>query len=343
MHGTETGGYFRCNRWQEDGGSDHEFYDTPPNPEEVVVPTNEDLSDPSRMRVIYGTAMHESMIARKKARDAGRFIHHFHRWSSHSSSRKLESNMAGNICNKMGPAVQAARDFLGDPDFNFGGKGLSFLHAAFTELDECRSVLLHSYPFSYYRYASVDQRTLQGRQYRRFSKEKKQYEKLQSALETVTEHLSDIVARNRIRANESQIQYLSVTSAEKRRDFTNFIINVQSEERKRSRRDANLGQTDVVTRIAGVAGESVDNPTEPLAEDALQTMVEEFQLRSESHELSDVDSEGFAEEETGNKMPTWSCSDCTFINSGRRTSCEMCGRRASEGDSSEDFAWNSDD
>lgn len=204
-HSTQTGGYFRCNRWQENP-EDHEYYDTPPNPEEIHVPTDEDLSDPSRMRAVYGTAMHESRVAYKKSKEVGRFIHHFHRWSAHSVSRKLESSMGESVCKRMEPVINAAKEYTRDTSFNFGGKGLWFLYAAFSELDECRSVLLHSYPYAYYRYGSLDLRRHGYRQYRHLLREKKQFEKLQSELELITENMSDIVARKHLRANESQVR-----------------------------------------------------------------------------------------------------------------------------------------
>ena len=169
------------------------------------MPTDEDLSDPNRMRVIYGTAMHESRVAHKKSKEVGRFIHHYHRWSAHSESRKLESSMRDNVCERLKPVVDAAKEFTGDASFNFGGKGLCFLYAAFSELDECRSVLLHSYPFAYYRYANVDLRRHGYRKFRYLLRERKQFEKLQSELELITENMSDIVARKHLRANESQV------------------------------------------------------------------------------------------------------------------------------------------
>ena len=130
----------------------------PPATDEIQEPTDEDLSDPSRMRVVYGTAMHESRVASKKSKEVGRFIHHFHRWSAHTQSRKLENEMGDTVCQRLKPVIDATKEFTGDYDFDFDGKGLSFLHADFSELNECRSVLLHSYPFAYYRYAKIDLR-----------------------------------------------------------------------------------------------------------------------------------------------------------------------------------------
>ena len=338
LHSTETGGYFRCNRWQENP-EEHEYYDTPPNPDEIVVPTNEDLSDPNRMRAIYGTAMHETRVAQKKAKEIGRFIHHYHRWSAHSSSRKLESTMGSSLCKRIKPVLEAAKNFTGDPSFDFLGKGLSFLHAAFTELDECRSVLLHSYPYAYYRYASLERRNLRTRIERSLWKEKKQFEQIQSELEMLVEHMSDIVAREHLRANESQIQYLTFTSAQKRKDFSNFILNTLSEEKKRSNRGRHHGQSSASTtsRITGISpplgrevSEEGDGDIEDRissAVDALQRSLEEFQLRMQGPELSEIDSDGFAEDAEA-QLYSWSCPDCTFANAERRVPfCEVCGRQ----------------
>eukprot|EP00977_Amphora_coffeiformis_P007361 scaffold1595_cov171-Amphora_coffeaeformis.AAC.2 len=349
LHSTQTGGYFRCNRWQQKP-EEHEYYDKPPDPEEIQTPTDEDLSDPARMRVIYGTAMHESRIAHKKAKEIGRFIHHYHRWSAHSQSRKLESDLSEKVCERLEPVMRAAKEFTEDPTFNFDGMGLSFLYAAFTELDECRSILLQSYPYAYYRFAPLDLRQLGYRQkFRYLHREKKQFEKLQSQLELLTENLSDIVARTHLRANVSQIQFLTVNSAEKRKDFTNFIITTLTEDDRDAKRSLLAGRPQEeklsTTRIIGMLdndGAVADEEeiggdgSASYFEDTLQQSLEEFQLRIDSHELSEVDSDGFGEHST--TFPPWSCPACTFVNEEPNVPlCEICGGPHPNTDENDDY------
>jgi ankyrin repeat protein len=334
LHSTQTGGYFRCNRWQENT-EEHEFYDTPPDPAEVRALTNEDLSNPTRMQVIYGTAMHESRVAHKKSREVDRFIHHYHRWSAHSQSRSLESKMRESVCKRLKPVVKASKEFTGDPSFNFGDKGLSFIHSAFTELDECRSVLLQSYPFAFYRYTPVDLRHRRYRHVRQLLiQEKRQFENLQSELEMLVEQMSDIVARTHLRANQSQIHFLTVTTADKRKDFANCLIALFAEEKRKLKTALSSSELEgeSVTRITGLAGVAPlegGSGSDPFAEnlrEAVQTSLENFRLRMESPELSEVDSDGFGDQ-MDTLLPPWSCLDCTFFNEDRDVPfCEMCGR-----------------
>ena len=118
LHNTETGGFFRCNRWQ--GEESHEFYDTPP-------PTPEPIPEGDAAEAAeqdgYGTAIHATRVALKNANEMNRFLHHFRRWSAHSESAALERNMANTVCSRLAPVVEAAIDFKGSSDFNFGGKG----------------------------------------------------------------------------------------------------------------------------------------------------------------------------------------------------------------------------
>lgn len=48
----------------------------------------------------------------------------------------------------------------------------------------------------------------------------------------MTEQLSDIVARAHLRATQTQIMFMTNEAAEKRRDFSSFMITVLNDERK---------------------------------------------------------------------------------------------------------------
>lgn len=240
MHSTNTGGFFRCNIWKEDDSDrilDKEEGDG-----------DDDLDPYSRNNYFeammnddgYGTSMHSARKAWKRKQEIRRFLDHYSHWEAHKDSNALEQKMADTVCTRLAPVVNAAIDFDGSPTFNFGGKGLSFIHNAFFELAECRSTLRHSYAFSFYRYPSkafskvslspptsylVNKR-----------KEKFRFERLQAELETLTEQLSDIVARSHLRASQIQITYLTSGAAEKRLELNNFIFQIYREEKREALR-----------------------------------------------------------------------------------------------------------
>jgi len=241
LHNSETGGFFRCNRWQEDS-EDHEYYDTPPptateqQTEDSQLPTEERSDAPHLVDQGYGSAMHSARSAWKKSRTMARFLHHYRRWIAHSESAALERHMADTACSRLAPVIEAAIEFSGFSDFNFGGKGLAFVHSAFAELLQCRSLLQHSYAFAFTRYPSAST-FRNNREYKAREREKGTFEQLQSELETLSEQLSDIVARSHLRATQSQIMFLTSTSAEKRREFTVLLISILDEARKEEKKE----------------------------------------------------------------------------------------------------------
>ena len=143
--------------------------------------------------------------------------------------------MGDSVCTRLAPVVEAAIAFDGSPLFNFGGNGLSFVHNAFLELLECRSILRHSYAFSYFRYPPSSSNELPpavGYLHNSKRKEKARFERTQSELEMLTEQMSDIVGRSHIRATQVQVAYLTAGAAAKRVDFTNFMFQIYREEKK---------------------------------------------------------------------------------------------------------------
>jgi len=342
LHNTETGGFFRCNRWVEQ--KEHEYYDTPPQAQDFQKPSNVDLSDPRTMEATYGTAMHHTRVAMKRSRDMARFLHHYQRWNAHAESAALERRMGDTVCQRLEPVINAAVEFTCDPSFNFSGKGLSFVHAAFTELLECRSMLQHSYAFSYFRYNSPTPRRY--KEFRRNLVELQAFEQLQSELEMMTEQMSDVVARSHLRATQAQITFLTAAASDKRKEFSNVMIGILMEERKEakrgsatsSRNDKSRNQitfADLLESIDagvddddnyGIPTQSIQDPvlsgiqnSEEL-EEALRASLEEFNL-------STPDEEGVEVEES-EVVGDWPCSACTYVNSSGRW-CEMCGTRKS--------------
>ncbi len=344
MHNTETGGFFRCNRWQ--GEDDHEFYDTPPPPEDrSPVPLAFELLNGDEDQARYGTAVHSARVAWKKSKEMSRFLHHFSRWSAHSESLALERNMEESVCTRMAPVVEAAFE----QNFNFRGKGkvgahcselqqesltspsgLSFVFSAFTELLECRSQLQHSYAFAFYRYPPNFRRT---RLSLSRGREKVSFEKLQSELEMMTEQLSDIVARSHLRATQAQITGLTLVTAEKRRDFSNLMLSVLNDERKEQRKKAERGEEENMRRgsqnpmmtswlntdISQIHRFGYDDETP--TQRALRTTLRDFI----SHRDDDAGYRGEYDDDYDTfRWTSWSCTACTYMNSGG-SSCAMCG------------------
>lgn len=126
LHGTATGGFFRCTIWQEDEGSQFEDPSATTasrrrrNPGDV---TTEDPDVPNDQG--YGTAIHSARAAHREKQEMGRFLHHYTFFVAHNDSASLERKMGETACARLAPVVEAAIDFNGFDDFNFGGKGKS--------------------------------------------------------------------------------------------------------------------------------------------------------------------------------------------------------------------------
>ena len=328
-----TSGFFRCNRWVDQ--KEHTSYDDKSSPDENAIQaatnlTNEDLSDPTTMQATYGTAMHESRVASRRSREVGRFLHHYRRWSAHAESAELESRMRDSTCERLAPVVQAAIEFSGEGErFNFDGRGLSFVHAAFTELLECRSVLQHSYGFSFLRYKSMS--AFRWRMSRGRYAEKVTFERQQAELEMMTEQISDVVARSHLRATQTQIVFLTTAAAEKRKEFSNLMVTILVEERKsevkktegkKSKKNKSTRTSHLPPGLLESISPSRTPPEERTASEpptaemevAIRASLEEFMTNSGA--LQDLN----VEDSTGD----WPCRACTFVNSNCRR-CAMCG------------------
>lgn len=297
---------------------------------------NEDIDDPRTMEVTYGTAMHESRAARKRSREMARFLHHYQRWNAHKESAALEKRMADNVCTRLAPVVEAAIAYNGN-EYIFSGNGISFVHAAFTELLECRSMLQHSYAFGYFRYQSADKRKY--KLLKKKATEKIAFEQFQSELELMTEQISDVVARSRLRATQMQISYLTAATSEKRKEFSNIMVNILLDEKKESddkeakqkkgkRGDDQSASESKKTKHSGGMLESItgiistdnsapsytDSDESDVNGDAIRRSLERF-----LHHSTDDD---FLEYEE--HVSDWACPACTYMNAGGR-SCAMCG------------------
>lgn len=319
-------GFFRCNRWEDQ--KEHESYgDGPP---EMPLVAN-DGADPRAIEISYGTAIHEARFAKKRSSDMARFLHHYTRWTAHAESATLERYMEGTVCKRFAQVVREAIEFNGN-EYVFGGKGLSFIHAAFCELLECRSLLQHSYAYSFLRYRSTN--STKYKLIKRRISEKLAFEKCQSELESMTEQISDVVARSHIRATQIQITFLTAAAALKRKEFSNVMIGVLLEEKKDDKRKKKRAEK-ASKRLLGGGIDSVMRLMEDEARDIaiLRTDSEESDgvedLIRESLALalaSSGSSLNFDYMSDGEDEGGWACPACTFNNVGG-AQCEICGSR----------------
>jgi hypothetical protein len=319
-------GFFRCNRWAEE--NDHQFYDgAAHNSNEVPANPFEDLMDPRTLEVTYGTAMHESRAARERTSKMDRFIHHYQRWSAHRDSAALERRMWEEAVPRLAPVVDEMLAFTGS-DQLFGGKGLSFIHAAFMELLESRSMLQHSYAFSYLRYMSELRRDRYGGTVGWKRREKSDFERAQSELELLTEQISDVVARKHIRATQEQIVYLTKATAQKRNDFSNTMVSclkAEAQEEQQKRQRAQQQETDDGDAVGGSGLSSTTTPRESPARALLRQSLGDLLAENGLASLLEYDSDDDHDDDDRrhNGLEDWMCPACTFVNTGRRR-CEMC-------------------
>ena len=308
-------GNYRCNRWVEQ--PEHEAYDgeTMIDDETRAMVLSVEETDPSRMAEIYGTARHESRVARQRSSETARFLHHYERWCGQANSSSLEHKMRLNLCERIAPVVRNAIEYGGGINI-FGGKGISFLHAAFSELLECRSMLQHSYAFAFVYYKS-NAIALQK------SNEKVVFERIQSELELLTEQLSDVVARAHIRASETQILFLIKDVSGKRKEFTNFMFDVL----RTVDIDGSMKMDPNLTSLPGHRPTSVrsgdyssDDEDRGAAAIAIRQSLDTFDAATNRRFRQTMDDDD-------NELHDWACPGCTYMNAGSVRRCDMCDTR----------------
>jgi len=335
LHNTETGGFFQCNRWQED--DKHKFYDTPP-PEQRSLEDNLTLGaargDAISSENTYGTALHSARVAWKRSKEMGRFLHHYRRWMAHSESATLERKMAQTAYMRLAPVVEAAIDFNCDEKFDFGGKGLSFVHNAFSELLECRSLLQHSYAFAFFRYPTTH--NMRRSQEKLKEREKREFEQVQSELEMLTEQLSDIVARKHLRATQTQIMFLTAHTCQKRIHLSDSMLTILQEHRKQIKEEAKqdkkkekpgIDNNDIFSALFGprysFQHRDFDrlNGEIPLMR-TIETEDDDLFFRTSRLEHNDMMMIFDGDDDV---PASWACPRCTFQNHSRVNRCGLCG------------------
>jgi ankyrin repeat protein len=330
LHGTNTGGFFRCNIWQQEDQVEAEV--------QTVSAAASGDEDGENFEG-YGTAVYAAREAWRKKQEMNRFIHHFTRWEAHDQSANLEQKMSDSVCTRLAPVVEAAIEFDGSSVFNFGGQGLSFVHSAFTELLECRSVLRHSYALSYFRYPTFSSSAYRMSHLYGRRKEKLNFERLQSELEVLTEQLSDIVARSHLRATQVQIAFLTKAAAEKRVEFTNTVFLIYRDEKKELARYERRRENEETSSSKSSEGQRTSSGH---AFSSLEQILAMHRSGEDRHTVEDDLNnalDGFIDRSQGfepwrgrrhlmqdDPVRMWACSRCTYVNDGGRL-CEMCGHR----------------
>ena len=129
MHGTATGGFFRCNIWEDPDGNEATEDISPalgaerPTQRDNTGGVDFDASDEDADQG-YGSAIYSARSQWKQKQLMARFLHHYTRWNAHAESAILERKMCDSVCSRLSPVVNAAcEDVELDPNFNFGGKG----------------------------------------------------------------------------------------------------------------------------------------------------------------------------------------------------------------------------
>jgi len=300
--------------------------------------------------------LHSSRAAWKKSKEMGLFLHHYRRWAAHSESSALERQMAYTACERLAHVVEAAIDFNGHVHFDFGGKGLSFVHGAFTELLECRSLLQHSYAFAFFRYP-IQYHIRKNKIIKNRAREKAQFDQLQAELETITEQMSDIIARKHLRATQMQIMFLTKSTYERRCNLNSLMISLLDRERKEKAEEKELlkKEREQVTDIAPDGMESVaigvqvdqQSPNRDEMSRRLRRLIgnqirplnnfdrddifigsNRGRMDFDDDVLQFLPSTVYEVEEIVDRFQDWACSDCTYMNAGGRQ-CAMCGNARS--------------
>jgi hypothetical protein len=155
----------------------------------------------------------------------------------------------------------------------------------------------------------------------RIRREKVSFEKYQSELETITEQMSDILARSHLRASQMQISFLTSGAAERRVDFSNLMFSILHEERGKTVRKIEEDNYPKRGRRR-----SHNNQRRRSHNNQRTSQVERA-----DHDFYDGDDDDdvygynrtldFESEFSGTEM--WACTACTFMNTGGRR-CEIC-------------------
>ena len=113
------------------------------------------------------------------------------------------------------------------------GDVLEFLHNGYEELHKCRQILSASYAYTFFEFSEDEEYMRNSKMtirlsYSRLDERKRSFESLQSELEFLTELLSDVVARRRLRASRSQIIQTTKAARSKRIELEDIVLSYRT-------------------------------------------------------------------------------------------------------------------
>ena len=311
LHGQATGGYFRCNRFLEEG-------EEPPNTADGGL----------------GSAQEETERMRQQSRATSRLIHHFTRFVAHQESLAKEQALREGTRDRL-RGLRRAEDATGCVD------------AAFEELRECRALLRDSYAHAFFAFRGVRRRRDDPYAHRSDREVALGiFEQAQSELELLTELLSDIAARRRLRATRRQIGNATAAAASARRDFRDAIergvLPPEAAQRRRKKaKKAKRRGASAASKAGKAAAEAhgADDAVGGLLRLAMDEHGDAPSAQAESRRR--VLSAGEGEEGAGAEDAMlrhaillslqqdddeWQCASCTLLNAQDAQLCSLCAR-----------------
>ena len=254
-HSNRTGGYFQCNMFA--GEEDDDSGD---------VTVDDTLYSESYSG---GSSSKETLRLKKNAAIMDRFIQHYTNYKAQEDSVQLELKMqydtlhrindslkhsaSGDLCWLRGAEVQhpfelsqkchinsegnfklfsagTQADFFCRGDFEDISDSpfpTHFLLKGFRELIKCRLFLKGFFPFSFHILTESSRKN--GSQWMMLQGRNDPMDRARADLETLTETLSNIVARKRLRASMSEIERATRAARSQRLEFEHIIINYLKE------------------------------------------------------------------------------------------------------------------
>ena len=262
LHSNKTGGYFRCNRFDDDEEDSVKQSAGGIGRRRSGSDQDREVSTENRGK---GSASEEAKRMAEDAQRTSRFIHHYTRFCAQGQSNEMEQqrkvktlariralqraidpenksmeNRESIFSNGEGGGVQkrgvAWRIFAsGLTEIQLTGlrefDAAELMQAAFDELAHCRLILRNSYAYAFYvldherpENKVTGHRRLQRRVRDTLRARRNDFEGTQSEMEMLTENLSEIVARRYIRATCREIRNATRMATLKRTEFYSTLL-----------------------------------------------------------------------------------------------------------------------
>jgi len=277
-------------------------------------------------------AQEETKTAKEKERETERFVHFFERYGAHDMSRRLEEQKFSGVADRMSSLQKATSKKF----------SVDFIDAAFRELLKNRLLLRNSY---IYRYYMDDGETELLEELRNdYDPEKSHvFETLQGEMETVTEALSGMVARNRMRNTKSDIIKAALAAREKRQAFLRSLFLETTEKELKKIEDGPYRRRSSAKPKIKIK-EKKERRKEPrlkVRSHRHRRINSQPNASSSSSSMSSLSTSFFPTASTSfvpppstsfafmtssdNSNSEWECPQCTLINSASKEQCDACG------------------